>query len=70
MYFEMVIWSEKYFDVWNISEKEEFPPRRRFYVMINPKSGKGKSLKIFYEMVDPVFKDANVATEVLVTGKF
>lgn len=38
--------------------------------MINPKSGKGKSLKIFYEMVDPVFKDANVDTEVLVTGKF
>ena len=38
--------------------------------MINPKSGKGKSLKIFYEMVDPLFKDANVDTEVLVTGKF
>lgn len=51
-------------------EKESFPPQKKFFVLINPKSGKGKSLELFKSTIEPIFKDAKIKYDTLITGNF
>lgn len=50
-------------------EKENFPPRKKFFIFLNPKSGKCKTLHIFRDVIEPLFKDATIDYEVCTTGK-
>lgn len=51
-----------------VSEKETFPPRKRFFILINPKSGPGKSLLHFKRTIEPLLMLANVSYKAVVTG--
>lgn len=43
---------------------------RRLLVLINPKSGKGKSLEEFHNHIQPIFELADITFNVIVTSKW
>lgn len=52
----------------DLRAKQFFPPQRRFLVVINPKSGPGKSLQQFSHVIEPFLLEANIDYEVFITG--
>ncbi|XP_065658370.1 sphingosine kinase 1 isoform X2 [Hydra vulgaris] len=74
---------KKIFDVWmrtilwlledpsidseHLKAKTECPLKKKYLIVINPKSGQGKSEKIFIQQVEPILKDAHVVYETLIT---
>jgi len=54
-------------DISELQEKENFPPRKKFFIFLNPKSGKCKTLHIFRDVIEPLFKDATIDYEVCTT---
>jgi len=54
-------------NVEELQEKEDFPEQRKYFILINPKSGKGKSLELFNSTIEPILKDAMIKYEAFIT---
>ena len=50
------------------SEVPTQPPQRHLLVLINPVSGRGKSVQEFQEQVKPLFEMAEINFDILITG--
>lgn len=61
-----LLWDQE-INMTELEEKETFPPRKRFFILINPKSGPGKSLLHFKRTIEPLLMLANVSYKAVVT---
>eukprot|EP00794_Sanderia_malayensis_P008857 gene8857-9806_t len=50
-----------------LQDVDNFPKKKRVLVLINPKSGNGKSLEKFRKFAEPLFKDAGIYFQELIT---
>lgn len=48
---------------------QELPAQRHYLVIVNPKSGPGRSLEIFLHRVRPILAEADISHLLLVTGE-
>lgn len=44
------------------------PSSRKLLILINPFSGSGKSVKIFYDKVEPMLNEADIDFDAVTTG--